>query len=255
MKKLRTSAAEFLVHNPKSQLCLASLIVFLLCGCTTTAAKKAMDKPMAKDKYSGFDADAADASKREVDKLPPVTEDSEPRKAITTLGKFLRDKRRSYRDSAEQQLFYWGAKQGVDRLVVSEVRPLLKNADVELRAPALRLTVRFGGDECNGDLIESLADSDSGMREMAFQALNARAHRDFGYDPGGGEVARGKAVEEWRRWWQYEKRRVAVQAPSVYELNPQSEPKVVTSKPVADPVDATASDSQSQGAVSPVRRR
>ena len=103
-----------------------------------------------------------------------------------------------------------------------------------MRAPALRLTILFGGVDSNGDLIECLADSEYSIRESAFKALRAHTRRDFGYAPTAGEVARANSVEQWRQWWAGEQRRVAVQPPSVYETNPPTEPRVVKSSHDSD---------------------
>jgi hypothetical protein len=203
------------------------VIVLLAAGCTTTAAKKALNKPPEKDAYAGFDADAGEASKREAPKPAPVKEDTEPEKAVTTLVQQLQAQEAAYVIVAEEQLKGWGTKQGVDRIIVRQVRLLLKHERVEVRAPALRLTILLGGDDSTGDLIEALADSEHAIRALAFKALKARTHRDFGFDAGGGQVARAQAVNEWRQWWQAEQRKVAVQPPSVYETKPPTEPTVV----------------------------
>jgi hypothetical protein len=195
-------------------------------GCTTTAAKKAMDKPTAKDSYTGFDPHASDESKRDSVKLPEVKEDEDPEKAVSVLVETLQ-KERGKAILAEEQLKWWGLKQGVDKLIVSKVRLLLKNSNVEVRGPALRLTMMYGGNDSNGDLIECLADSEYGIREAAYRALKARTHQDFGFSPSGGEVARAKSVDEWRQWWQQKQRTMAVQTPSIYEVNPPKEPAIV----------------------------
>ena len=210
---------------------LVALFALLLVtvGCTTEAAKKAMNKPNAEDSYTGFDENSGEKSKRKPEKLEPVKEDTDPEKAVATLVDRLQKPEPSIAIPAEEQLRFWGSKQGVDKIVVSQVRLLLKNPKVEVRAPALRLTVQYGGPDANGDLIECLADNEYSIRESAFKALRSRTRRDFGFSPSGGEVARAKSVDEWRQWWQGEQRRVAVQAPSTYETNPPSEPR--TTKP------------------------
>jgi len=197
----------------------------LLAGCTTTAAKKALNKPAAKDKFSGFDADAADASKREAPRPEKLNPESDPEVAVTKLVEQLQ-KDRAHAVYSEEQLRYWASKQGVDKIVVSKVRLLLKNETIEVRAPALRLTMQFGGNEVNGDLVECLADSEYGLRATAYKALKARTGRDFGFSPAGGEVARAKSVQEWRQWWQAEQRRLAIKDPSIYEMKPIAEPRV-----------------------------
>ncbi|MCY3023634.1 MAG: hypothetical protein NTW87_32035 [Planctomycetota bacterium] len=202
-----------------------------LCGCTTTAAKKQMDKPRDKDAYTGFDPEAADQSKRKAEKVERVKADTDPAKAVETLVANLQ-KGPAYAIPAEEQLKMWGTQQGVDKIVVSKVRMLLKHEKVEVRAPALRLTILYGRAESNGDLIEALADQEYAIRATASRALQARARRDFSYDPGAGEVARARAVQEWRQWWQEEQRKVAVQPPTVYEEKPPTEPKITPTKDV-----------------------
>ncbi|MFH0938376.1 MAG: hypothetical protein V1899_03735 [Planctomycetota bacterium] len=206
---------------------LAGLSLLALNACTTTAAKKALNRPAPKDTYSGFDKNVGEESKRAAAKPETIKEDLEPEEAVATLVKHLQ-RERAYAIPAEEQLKWWGAKQGVNKIVVRKVRPLLKDSKIEVRAPALRLVCQFGGTEINGDLIECLADNEYGIRAAAFKALYARAHIDFGYNAAGGEIARAKAVEEWRQWWQIEQRRMTVQPPSVYEFNQPQEPRVTT---------------------------
>jgi len=205
---------------------IAGSMSIAISGCTTTAAKKALNKPIESDRYSGFDPDAGSSSKRKAEEIKPVKQDEEPEKAVAMLVEQLQQDR-THAISAEEQLKVWGVKQGVGKIVVSNVRLLLKHPKVEVRAPALRLTMLFGGPEANGDLIEALGDSEYGIRMTAFKALQTRTKRDFGYDPGGGEVARARSAQEFRQWWQHEQRRTAVQPASVYEKNPPTEPKVV----------------------------
>ncbi len=206
---------------------LCGALALLLPACTTTAAKKAMNKPNAENAYSAFGDKTGDDSKREAVKIDPIKPDSEPEQAITKLVEQLQKQEAAYAFSAEDQLRTWGMQQGNDKIVASKVRLLLKNPRIEVRAPALRLTILFGGKESVGDLIEALADTERGMRQEAFKALLTRAHRDFGFDPDGGEVARARSVERWRGWWQAQQRETAVQPPSVYEQNPPTEPKII----------------------------
>jgi len=207
--------------------CFGIALLLVCAGCTTTAAKKALNKPNPSDSYSGFDPKHAEASKRKAEIPEPIKEGTEPEEAVSKLVKQLQDQPAAA-IQAEEQLKFWGSKQGVNKMVVSQVRPLLKNPKVEVRAPALRLTILFGGPDANGDLIECLADSEYSIREAAFKSLRTKTRRDFGFSPAGGEVARNQSVEEWRQWWEVEQRKVAVQPPSVYETNPPSEPRVVS---------------------------
>jgi len=208
---------------------LAGIAAFLLgvSGCTTTSAKKALEKTEGAAPYAAFDPDAAAASKRKAEKPTPVKEDTEPDEAITTLVQQLqRDP--AYAVSAEEQLRLWGQKQGVGKIIVSKVRLLLKDPKIEVRAPALRLTVLYGGPDCCGDLIEALADPEYGIRATAFKSLRLRTRRDYSFDPAGGELARAEAVEVWRRWWQDEQRKKTAQEPTIYEEKRPEEPKVST---------------------------
>lgn len=209
-------------------LCAASLLVFY--GCTTTAAKKAMNKPAPADAYSAFDSGSSDSSKRKASKVEAIKDDEDPEQAVSRLVEQLGKPEAAYQVSAEDQLKAWGAKQGVGKIVYQKVRILLKSDRIEVKAPALRLIKMFGGSEAVGDLIEALADRELAIRQDAFNSLRARTHRDFSFNPEGGEVARLKSVDDWRQWWQAEQRKVAVQPASVYEEKPLSEPKVVSPK-------------------------
>ena len=206
---------------------LCGLALLALPACTTAAAKRALNKPAPKDQFTGFDADASDESKHPAPKVETINEDTAPEKAVDILVEQLQ-REPAYAISAEEQLKWWGQKQGVGKIVVRKVRMLLKNPKPEVRAPALRLTVFFISNDSIGDLIECLADEEDSIRAAAFKALKTRAHKDFGFDPAGGKVARGLAVDDWRQWWQAEQQRVAVKPPSVYETNPPTEPQVST---------------------------
>jgi hypothetical protein len=202
------------------------LSVLALSGCTTTAAKKALAKPPARDSYTSFDSQTVGENSKRKAPTPVLPKDNaDPEVAVTKLVEYLQAER-AYAVSAEEQLRVWGNKQGVDKIIVSKVRILLKHPRIEVRAPALRLVMMFGDNASNGDLIECLADQEYGMRSTAFKALKARTKQDFSYDPGAGEVARGISTERWRRWWQSDQSRLAMQAPSIYEKDQPSEPKV-----------------------------
>src|SRR4029078_7828036 len=115
------------------------------------------------DKYSGFDPESGAASKRKAEEIKPVKQDEEPEKAVSQLVEQLQQGR-AQAISAEEQLKMWGIKQGVGKMFASKTRLLMKHPNVEVRAPALRLTMLFGGNEANGDLIEALGDSEYGIR-------------------------------------------------------------------------------------------
>ena len=111
--------------------------VVLLTGCNTEQAKKAMDKPIAENGYTGFGAHSADASKRKAERPKPVKDDTEPEEAVSTLVGQLQHAEAGYTVTAEEQLMYWGSKPGVGSIVARKVRPLIKNPHVETRAPAV----------------------------------------------------------------------------------------------------------------------
>jgi HlyD family secretion protein len=73
-------------------------------GCTTTSAKKAMNKPTEADAYSGFDPDAAKASKRKSEKPAAVKEDTDPEEAVNTLVTQLQSEKAAVAVPAEEQL-------------------------------------------------------------------------------------------------------------------------------------------------------
>ena len=64
------------------RLAPVAMAVLILAGCTTTAAKKAMNKPAVSDAYTAFDAGASDSSKRKAEKVEPIKDDIEPEEAI-----------------------------------------------------------------------------------------------------------------------------------------------------------------------------
>jgi len=189
-------------------------------GCTTTAAKKALNRPVRTDEYTGFNKDKEHDSKRTVERPAPVKADDDPETAIKTLAGYLA-KNRAHIMYAEENLKYWGMREGVAPLVARHVRPLLRHDNIETRAPALRLTILYGGPESNGDLIECLDDKDEGIRDSAFKSLKVRTGRDFGYDPTGSQKGREQSVDAWRAWWQENSRSAATQPASVYEKNPR----------------------------------
>jgi len=209
-----------------SVYCLSLLTFFALWGCTTAAAKHALNKPIESDAYAGFDKEKTDPSKRKAELPEPIPMTEDPDRAVSKLMQQLQ-KERAASISAEEQLMVWGRQQGVGRMVYGQARQLLKHPKLEIRAPALRLTDAFGGREAIGDLIEALDDPEYGMRLEASRALSKRTSRNFGYEPQSGEVQRAKSVAQLRRWWQAEQSSVAVQPASVYEKNPPKEPSVV----------------------------
>jgi hypothetical protein len=207
---------------------LALVALAVLCGCTTEAAKKALNKPAETDQFAGFDKESNERNKRKAELPKPVADTVDAEKAVTTLVEQLQKPQASFSISAEDQLNYWGGKNGVAEIVVRKVRPLLKSPHVEQRAPALRLTIAFGNRDSVGDLIECLNDSEYGIRDTAYRALQALSSQDFAYDPAGGSSARAQGVDQFRRWWQLKQRESSVQPATVYEKNPVAQPKVVT---------------------------
>jgi len=206
--------------------CLSLAALLTAFGCTTKAAKHALNKPIESDAYAGFDKEKSDPSKRKAEVPEPIPMTEDPDRAVSKLMQQLQ-KERAAAISAEEQLMVWGRQQGVGRMVYGQARQLLKHPKLEIRAPALRLTDAFGGREAIGDLIEALDDPEYGMRLEASKALSKRTTRTFGYEPQAGDVQRTKAVTQLRRWWQAEQSSVAVQPASVYEKNPPKEPTVV----------------------------
>jgi hypothetical protein len=200
---------------------LAALL--LVSGCTTDKAKKAMERPVTEDAYTNPGPGYTSPSERTAATHTPVGDEMAPEEAVTQLVSWLK-KDRSYQIPAEEQLARWGRKQGVPELIVRKVRPLLKDARIDVRAPALRLTVAFCGPDSAGDLIECLADSEYGMRETAFKALKERTQIDFGYGPSDGDVARAQSLAQWREWWQ-ERVRSGAAHPPADEVKPDATPK------------------------------
>lgn len=201
----------------------------LLCasGCTTTAAKKALNKPYEDEAYTGFSKDAGKASERRAEKKEPIADDMDPEKAVDILVDHLQRTEPNYYIPAESQLRYWATKQGVSVIIVRKVRMLLKNPRIETRAPALRLICTYGGKDSMGDLIEALADSDYGMRRQAFETLRARAGMDLGYSPGAGDVARADSIQRWREWWQENSRTIASTQIAAPQYEQPAPPEVV----------------------------
>ena len=208
---------------------LATLLLGLGAGCASSnKANKQMSDPVPSDAYANPGANYTSPAKRTAATHTRIAEDVAPEDAVAQLVGWLR-KDRTYQIPAEDQLKQWGQRQGVAEVIVRQVHPLLKDPHVEARAPALRLTVAFGGLDSGGDLIESLADSEYGMRETAFKALKARTKMDFGYGPSDGEVARAQAVAMWRTWWTEQVRKGAVK-PVVEAEKPEPKPAAPVEK-------------------------
>lgn len=206
-----------------ARLLVAIAALFYAAGCTTTAAKKALNKPKDEDAFTGFSQSPGKDSERKAKKNEPVSDDMDPEKAIDILVDHLQRAEPSYYIPAESQLRYWATKQGVAEIIVHKVRMLLKNPRIETRAPALRLVCTYGQKDSIGDLIESLTDQDYGMRKLAFETLRVRAGMDLGYQPGVGEAARSEAVQRWRQWWQENSRTIAstqIEAPRYEQPTP-----------------------------------
>jgi hypothetical protein len=208
---------------PLVRLLIAVVTLGYCSGCTTAAAKKALNKPREEDAFTGFSQNPGQDSERRSDKKEPVSDDMDPEKAVDILVDHLQRPEPNYFIPAESQLRYWATKQGVSEIIVRKVRMLLKNPRIETRAPALRLVCSYGQKDSIGDLIESLADPDYGMRKLAFETLRVRAGMDLGYQPGLGEAARGEAIQRWRQWWQENSRTIVasqVEAPKYEQPAP-----------------------------------
>ena len=208
---------------PAVQVGLAAAMFIYCAGCTTAAAKKALNKPKEEDAFTGFSQNPGKDSERKATKNEPVSDDMDPEKAVDILVDHLQRAEPSYFIPAESQLRYWATKQGVAEIIVRKVRMLLKNPRIETRAPALRLVCSYGQKDSIGDLIESLADPDYGMRRLAFETVRVRAGMDLGYQPGLGEAARAEAIQRWRQWWQENSRTIAssqIEAPKYEQPAP-----------------------------------
>lgn len=203
-------------------------------GCSTKYAEKKINEPLDDQPYTGFSPKAGKDSERKIRLGEPVSDDMDAEKATGILVKRLESQERALAIPAENELRYWAAKQGVAPIVVNRVRPFLQHPRIEVRAPALRLTIVFGKKESCGDLIEVLADEAYGMRSTAFKALKARTGRDFGYSPSGGELARAKSLQSWRKWWQDEQGLPAEKPPEQAEQSPEE--TVKASPPAPPPV-------------------
>jgi hypothetical protein len=211
-------------------------------SCTTAAAKKALNKPGEDNGPTGFNPNPGKESERKTEKKEPVSDDMDPEKAVDILVDHLQRPEPSYYIPAESQLRYWATKQGVAEIIVRKVRMLLKNPRIETRAPALRLVCCLGQKDSIGDLIESLADNDYGMRKLAFETLRLRAGMDLGYQPGLGEAARAEAIQRWRQWWQENSRTIAssqIEAPRYEQPAPPTlvQPEKENSKESPGPSD------------------
>lgn len=183
---------------------IGAFAVLFLAGCTTTAAKRAMNKRESMDTFSGFDNPEAKISERKSRQPQVVPSDLDTETAVEALVRRLQSRERAYIVTAEDELMMWAQRPGAGSIVYNKVRLLLKDPRVEVRAPAVRLTIRFGGNENTGDLVELLADEEYLIRRDAFQVLRARHGMDFGFSPAASKVLREKALEDWRGWWQDE---------------------------------------------------
>ena len=209
------------------------LLLLLGAGCTTTAAKKALNDPTPKDRYSGFDQETKTKSERRHKKPDPVSDDVDPEKAVDILIGHMQSQQHNYRIPAEGQLRYWAAKQGVAEMVVQRIRALgltKQSRPLEVRAPALRLLRDYGKEDSIADLIEVLADDDYGMRSTVFKVLRAHSAtggQDFGFNPAGGVLSRVEAIDRWRRWWQDRQRGRLTQTNPVPTIERTKPPEIV----------------------------
>ena len=181
-------------------LCLAAAIG--LAGCNNTRdAERHYNEPLATNTDTGFGLEQGKDSERKNKKHEPLSDELMPEEAVKALVKQLQSPDRAVSIPAEDELRYWAGKQGVPEIIVREVQPLLHHKSLEVRAPALRLTIAYGKKSSAGDLIEVLADEEYGMRAAAFKFLRSRTGADFGYSPASGDLARAQAIEKFRKWW------------------------------------------------------
>lgn len=203
------------MNRTRTSFTLLSLLagVFALTGCGNTKwAERKAAAPYEDTPYAGFTDKSAKKSDRKGAKYENVSDDTEPAKAVDQLVQQMQSLERHVAIPSEDELRYWAAKQGVAEIVVRKVRPLLKNPRIEVRAPALRLTVAYGKKDSLADLIEVLDDNEYGMRSTAFKALKARSGNDFGFNAAGGDLARAKSIEKWRQWLKAEQEGPAKEA-------------------------------------------
>ncbi|MBI3828259.1 MAG: hypothetical protein HY291_02000 [Planctomycetes bacterium] len=196
------------MNRTRSFITVLSMLagVFALAGCGNTKwAERKANVPYEDTPFAGFTDKAAKNSERKGAKYENVSDDTEPAKAVDQLVQQMQSLERHVAIPSEDELRYWASKQGVAEIVVRKVRPLLKNPRIEVRAPALRLTVAYGKKDSLGDLIEVLEDNEYGMRSTAIRTLKAKANNDFGYNPAGGDLARAQSIEKWRQWLKTEK--------------------------------------------------
>ena len=184
--------------NAKVSFLVVAVAALGLAGCNTKYAEQRVGKPM--DEWS-HGLESGKESERKNKKYEALSDETPQEEAINILVKQLQHDDRSISIPSEDELRYWAGKQGVGELIVRAVKPLLAHKRLEVRAPALRLTIAYGKKSSTGDLIEVLADEEYGMRSAAFKALRARTGADFGYNAAGGELARAQSLEKFRVWW------------------------------------------------------
>jgi len=184
--------------NTKLPLLLLAAVALLLVGCNTKYAEQRVGKPM--DAWS-HGLETGKESERKNEKYEALSDETPQEEAIKVLVKHLQSNDRAISIPAEDELRYWAGKQGVAEQIVSAVKPLLAHKRLEVRAPALRLTIALGKKSSAADLIEVLADEEYGMRSSSFKALRARTGADFGYNAAGGELSRAQSIEKFRIWW------------------------------------------------------
>jgi HEAT repeat protein len=90
-----------------------------------------------------------------------------------------------------------------DRRVVTHLRPLLDDEDVEVRyETAVSLLVLGDLDEAVPFLISGLRDPDKWNRYKSFAALKSLSRQDFGYEWQSTDAgAREPAVKRFEEWW------------------------------------------------------
>ena len=88
-----------------------------------------------------------------------------------------------------------------DSRVVPHLLPMLKDEDLFVRMATSHVLVDLNAKLAVPNLIDTLEDDSSPVREAAMVALRDLTNQNFQFEPLGSESARKKRVAEWRNWW------------------------------------------------------
>ncbi|MCB9905250.1 MAG: HEAT repeat domain-containing protein [Planctomycetes bacterium] len=107
--------------------------------------------------------------------------------------------------NSEDSAVRWNAVQALaesgDPAVVPHLVPLLEDEDIWVRMAAAGALGDLAAVDAVEPLIRTLEDPETAVRERAMLSLRAITGRSFGFDPGGSESERAKAIKKWRDWW------------------------------------------------------